>query len=204
MYNAYPSGYASYTERCGAFKTDILKQILIITIMFSFFGCNNKTEELPYFGTITLSNTRDYEVDNIKINDNNVSIDLNFELDKINRKTLSNVRSILENLESIDKQNQNKFRNYISEDGMVREYYNFYIEGYDSKQLNDYLKKADQNLPMELRLLNATKLKRVGIYPYSPSFFAVLDYKVFDEYSDQILVVVLNEKGEIEKITVES
>ena len=87
---------------------------------------------------------------------------------------------------------------------MVREYVNFYIEGYDSQQLNDYLNDADQNLPIELRLLNATKLKRVGIYPDSPNFFTVLDYKVFDKYSDQILVVVLNEKGEIEKITVES
>ncbi len=190
--------------------------------MFSFFGCNkknksnlnekngiesgtnNETEELPFFGTITLSNARDYEVDNVKINDNNVSIDLNFELEKINPKSLKSVRNILENLESIDRQNQNEFRNYISEDGMVREYFNFYIEGYDSQQLNDYLNNTDQNLPIELRLLNATKLKRVGIYPDSPSFFAVLDYKVFEEYSDQILVVVLNEKGKIEKITVES
>ena len=172
--------------------------------MFSLFSCNNKTEELPYFGTITLSDARDYEVENIKINDNNVSIDLNFELDKINRKTLIGVRDILENLESIDKKNQNEFRNYISEDGMIREYFNFYIEGYESQQLNDYLKDADQNLPMELRLLNATKLKRVGIYPDSPNFFAVLDYRVLAEYSDQILVVILNEKGEIQKITVES
>ncbi|MBW8244032.1 DUF2004 domain-containing protein [Muricauda oceani] len=181
-----------------------MKQILIIAIMFSFFGCKNKTEELPYFGTITLSNARDYEIENIKINNNNVSIDLNFELDKINRKTLSNVRSILESLESIDKQNQNKFRNYISEDGMVQDYFNFYIQEYDFQQLNNYLNDADQSLLIELRLLNATKLKRVGIYPDSPSSFAVLDYKVFDEYSDQILVVVLNEKGEIEKITIES
>lgn len=172
--------------------------------MFSFFGCKNKTEELPYFGTITLSNARDYEVENIKINDNIISIDLNFELDKINRKALSNVRNILENLESIDKKNQNEFRNYITEDGMVREYFNFYIEGYDSQQLNDYLNDADQNLPIELQLLNAIKLKRVGIYPDSSNFFTVLDYKVFDKYSDQILVVVLNEKGEIKKITVES
>lgn len=53
---------------------------------------------------------------------------------------------------------------------MVREYFNFYIEGYKSQQLYDYLKDADQNLPMELRLLNVTKLKRIGIYPESPFF----------------------------------
>lgn len=65
-----------------------MKQILIIIFMFSLFSSNNKTEELTYFGTITLSDVRDYQVENIKINDNNVSINLNFELDKINRKTL--------------------------------------------------------------------------------------------------------------------
>ena len=107
--------------RCSAFKTNIVKQILIVIIMFSFFGCgkNNKsksneknaseteiksgTEMLPFFGEITLSNARGYEIDDVKINDNIVSIDLNFEEDKINPESLKSVRKILNNISDIDK-----------------------------------------------------------------------------------------------------
>jgi hypothetical protein len=186
--------------------------------MFSFFSCNknkksetdkqnvivNKTEELPFLGTITLSNARDYEVDNVKINNNNVSIDLNFDGDEINPETLKNVRSILENIENIDKKIKKEFREYIEEEGMVREYFNFYIEGHEPQILRDYLKDTDQNLTTELQLLSITELNRIGFYPDSSKYIAVLDYRVLIEYSDQILVVLLNEKGEIEKITIES
>jgi hypothetical protein len=190
--------------------------------MLSFFGCNKKnkskqnrensiesqidkkTEDLPFFGTITLSNARDYEVDDIKINDNSTSIDLNFEGDEINPKSLKSVRNILDNIEDIEKMVKNEIRKYITQDGMVKEYFQYHIEEIDSQILKNYLKDTDQNLTTELQLLSKTKLKRLGFYPDSPKFFAVFDYRVLSEFSDDILVVCLNEKGEIEKITVES
>ncbi len=190
--------------------------------MFSFFSCNknnksksnnknitesginSESELLPYFGEITLSNARDYEIDDIKINDNNVSIDLNFEEDKINPESLKNVRNILNNIEDIEKTIKNKIREYIDQDGMVKEYYKYHIEEIDSQTISNYLKDADQNLTTELQLLSKTKLKRIGFYPDSPKFFAVFDYRVLSDFSDDILVVVLNGNGEIEKITVES
>ncbi|WP_299150341.1 DUF2004 domain-containing protein [uncultured Dokdonia sp.] len=199
-----------------------MKQILIVIIMFSFFSCNknnksksnnknitesginSESELLPYFGEITLSNARDYEIDDIKINDNNVSIDLNFEEDKINPESLKNVRNILNNIEDIEKTIKNKIREYIDQDGMVKEYYKYHIEEIDSQTISNYLKDADQNLTTELQLLSKTKLKRIGFYPDSPKFFAVFDYRVLSDFSDDILVVVLNGNGEIEKITVES
>jgi len=213
---------ASYTNRCDTFKTNIVKQILIVIIMFSFFSCNknnksksdgknitenginSKTEELPFFGTITLSNARDYEVDNIKINDNNVSIDLNFEGDKISPKSLKNVRNILTSIADIEKKIKNEILQYINEEGIVNFYYKYHIEEIDAQILNDYLRDTDQNLTTELQLLSKTKLKRIGFYPDSPKSFAVFDYRVLSEFSDQILVVVLDKNGGIERITMES
>jgi len=190
--------------------------------MFSFFSCikknksksndknrtesriNKETEELPFFGTITLSNARDYEVDNIKINDNSVSIDLNFENDQISSKSLISVRNILNNIADIERKNKSQILEYIDEEGMVKEYFNFHVEEIDPQTLNDYLKDADQNLTTELQLLSKTKLKRIGFYPDSPKSIAVFDYRVLSELSDEILVVVLDENGEIKRITIES
>ena len=190
--------------------------------MFSFFSCNkknksnlnekneiesgtnNETEELPFFETITLSNARDYEVDNVKINDNNVSIDLNFELDKINPKSLKSVRNILSNIEDIENKIKKQLLEYIDDEGMVKEYYKFHIEEVDAQVLSDYLKGADQSQTTELQLFRKTKLKRIGFYPDSPKSIAVFDYRVLYDFSDEILVVVLDENGEIERITIES
>ncbi len=184
--------------------------------MFSFFGCNpkqnqknkskitNVTENLPFFGQISRSHGGYYEVENVKINDNIVSIDLNFEGDKINPKTLENVRMILNNIEIIDKKVKNIFRDYMDEKGMVSEYYKFHIEEIDNKTLEDFLKDTNQNLTKELQLLSKTKLTRIGLSPNSPKFLTVLDYRVSSELSADILVVFLNDKGGIERITIES
>ncbi len=190
--------------------------------MFSFFGCgkNNKsksneknaseteiksgTEMLPFFGEITLSNARGYEIDDVKINDNIVSIDLNFEEDKINPESLKSVRKILNNISDIDKKIKKQILEYLDEDGVVKEYFKFHIDEIDSETLNDYIKDTDQNLSIELRLFSKTKLKRIGFYPDSPKSIAVFDYRVFSELSDEILVIVLDRNGEIEKITIES
>ena len=190
--------------------------------MFSFFGCNkknksnsdeksgienhtnNETEELPFFGTITLSNARDYEVDNVKINDNSVSIDLNFDGDQISPKSLKSVRNVLKNIEVIENKIKNQILEYIDEEGMVKEYYKFHIEEIDEQVLSDYLKDADKSLTTELQLLNKTKLNRIGFYPDSSKSIVVLDYRVLSDFSDEILVVVLDEHGEIERITIES
>ena len=190
--------------------------------MFSFFSCNknkksksndknitesginSETELLPYFGEIKLSNVRDYEIEDIKINENSVSIDLNFEGDKIDPKSLRSVRNILDNISEIEKNIKNQMLEYIDEEGMVNEYFKFHIEEIDAQTLNDYLKDTDPKSTTKLQLLSKTKLKRIGFYPDSPKSIAVFDYRVLYEFSDEILVVVLDENGEIERITIES
>jgi hypothetical protein len=185
--------------------------------MFSFLSCfknkksktvnqeiENKTEELPFFGTITLSNARDYEIDNVKINENIVSIDLNFENEKINPETLNYIRNILDNIQDIENEVKSEIREYVNQDGMVKEYFKYHIEEIETQELKNYLKDTDQNLTTELKLFSKLELKRIGFFPDSPKFSAILDYRVAIEFSDDILVVILNEKGEIEKITVES
>ena len=159
---------------------------------------------LPYFGKITLTNARDYEIDDVKINNNIVSIDLNFEEDKIKPESLKSVRKILNNISDIEKKIKKEILEYIDEEGMVKEYFKFHIEEINSETLNDYLKDTDQNLSTELRLFSKTKLKRIGFYPDNPKSIAVFDYRIFSELSDEILVVVLDKNGEIEKITIES
>jgi len=190
--------------------------------MFTFFGCNKynssksneeklsqsktkkETEMLPYFGKITLSDSSYYEIDDVKINSSIVSIDLNFSENKINPKALKSVTNILNNVSNIEKKIRQQLLKYTDEEGMVKEYFKIHIQEIDSQTLNDYLKDTDQNLSIELRLLSKTKLVRIGFYPDSPKSFAVFDFRVLSDFSDEILVVVLDKNGEIERITIES
>jgi len=187
--------------------------------MFSFFSCNNKskpdkqhkttieitneTVKLRFFEEIDLSNARDYEVD-IKLNDNDVSIDLNFEGDKIDPKTLIGIQNILANLEDFEKSLRKQIRENYDHNGIAKGYIDFHIEELDPKELKDYLKTSDPNLSVPLQLLSKTKLNRIGFYPEYPTFYAIFDYRVSSELSDDILVVWVNENGEIEKMGIES
>ena len=47
-------------------------------------------------------------------------------------------------------------------------------------------------------------LNRIGFYPHDAQHYAVFDYTLGEEYTDYLLVVVLNDAGEIEYITMES
>ena len=74
---------------------------------------------------------------------------------------------------------------------------------------NGTLDSCDKNLPIDRQILSALKLNRIGIYPEyenieDEEYYAIWDYILDDEISDQILVIVTDKNGEIVDITWES
>ena len=102
--------------------------------------------------------------------------------------------------EKIDKEIIKDFEN----DGITKEWVDFHSEELiESIEENGTLDSCDKNLPVDRQILSALKLNRIGIYPKYEDY-AVWDYILDDEISDEILVIVTDKDGEIIDITWES
>lgn len=102
--------------------------------------------------------------------------------------------------EKIDKEIIKDFEN----DGITKEWIDFHSEELiESIEENGTLDNCDKNLPIDRQILSALKLNRIGIYPEYEDY-AVWDYILDDEISDEILVIVTDKNGEIVDITWES
>lgn len=102
--------------------------------------------------------------------------------------------------EKIDKEIIKDFEN----DGITKEWVDYHSEELmESIEENGTLDSCDKNLPIDRQILSALKLNKIGIYPKYEDY-AVWDYILDDEISDQILVIVTDKNGEIVDITWES
>ena len=178
--------------------------------MFSLFGCNKaksqekKVAELPLFGEIRLNPTKDYET-TTDLNNQKVRLDLNFDSDEIKDSgILSGVKQILENLAEFDKKAKKEIASDFSKNGTVFEYIEHHLSELNETQIAELLKSSDKTLNDKQNLLAKIKLHRVGFYPEKENGIAIFDYTIGKEFTDYLIVVEINENGEIVDIRTES
>ena len=176
--------------------------------MFSLFGCNNaksqekKVAELPLFGEVRLNPTRDNET-TTELNNQKVRLDLNFDSDEIKDVgILSGVQRILENLSEFDKKAKKKILFDFSKNGTVFEYIEHHLSELNKTQISELLKSSDKTLSDEQNLLAIIKLHRIGFYPENG--ITIFDYTIGKKNTDYLIVVEINENGEIVDIRTES
>ncbi len=178
--------------------------------MFSLFGFNkaksqeNKVTELPLFGEIRLNPTKDYET-TTDLNNQKVKLDLNFDSDEIkDAGILSGVNRILENLDEFDKKAKIEITSDFYKNGTVLEYIEHHLSELNETQIADLLKSSDKTLTEKQNLLAKLKLHRIGFYPENKNGFAIFDYTIGKEFTDYLIVVEINENGQIVDIRTES
>ena len=178
--------------------------------MFSLFGCNKaksqakKVTELPFFGEIRLNPTRDNEAIT-EINNQKVRLDLNFDSDEIKDiGILSGVKQVLENLAEFDNKAKTEITSDFSKNGTVLEYMEHHLSELNEVQISELLKTSDKTLTDKQNLLSKLKLHRIGFYPENVNEIAIFDYTIGKEFTDYLIVVAINKKGEIIDIRTES
>jgi hypothetical protein len=161
---------------------------------------------LPHFEPLDLESLDSYYDAQIQYNGNEVDLDLNFWGEPITPARLDLVKNILENLKGFDSKN----RQYIDQDfadesaDTVKTYLDFHLTELDEEDLARFV---DYNNPItpEQQLINALKLVRVGFYPdEGEDQIAVFDYSLGNDITDHLVVIFINEKGEMDHITMES
>ena len=163
---------------------------------------------LPHFGKLEIENLEEYYNVDIEFNGKEIQIDLNFENKTIDTATFDKINNFIENIEKFDKQNQDYIKNDFGDENgeTVKEYVTFHVEELG----NDFLEQIDissDNTDKEQAFLTKLYLTRVGLYPdgkYDTSYFAVFDYTVNKDLTDQLIVVNTDENGNLDHLSWES
>lgn len=157
--------------------------------------------KVRFFGDIDIN--EDYQETTIHLGERDIQLDLNLE------EVVGKKNWVVEYDEYVSKLAiyKEKIEKKINEDfddwGLTKEWIDWHIEEFDKPLIENLTKEVDKNLPIDERLLSVINLVRVGIYPEYEGY-AIWDFMLDGDVSDEILVVVTDNKGEIVDITWES
>ena len=158
--------------------------------------------DIKYFKNVDFNS--DYLETTIEFQNREIQLDINTDAvlgkDSWVKKYEEYISKLETFKEKIDKEIIKDFEN----DGITKEWVDYHSEELmESIEENGTLDSCDKNLPIDRQILSALKLNRIGIYPKYEDY-AVWDYILDDEISDEILVIVTDKNGEIVDITWES
>lgn len=158
--------------------------------------------DIKYFKNINFNS--DYLETTIEFQNREIQLDINTDAVLGENNWVKEYEEYISKLEifkeKIDKEIIKDFEN----DGVTKEWIHFHSEELmESIEENGTLDNCDKSLPIDRQILSALRLRRIGIYPEYEDY-AVWDYILDDEISDEILVIVTDKNGEIVDITWES
>jgi hypothetical protein len=161
---------------------------------------------LPYFGNLPTENLEEYYDVDIELNGNEIQVDLNFEHQTVDTLILDKVKNFIEKLEKFDELNKTYILNdYNDEDGdTVKFYLEHHLEEVDKEELTKLVNFDDTITEPEQQLLSKLKLVRVGLYPDNEDNFAIFDYSIGKDITDQLVVINTDENGQLDYMTMES
>lgn len=161
---------------------------------------------LPYFGNLPTENLEEYYDVDIELNGNEIQVDLNFEHQTVDTLILDKVKNFVEKLEKFDKLNKTYILNdYNDENGdTVKFYLEHHLEEVDKEELTKLVNFDDTITEPEQQLLSKLKLVRVGLYPDNEDNFAIFDYSIGKDITDQLVVINTDENGQLDYMTMES
>ena len=149
------------------------------------------TYKLLYFGKITLSEDDDYhEIEDVVINDCQVSINIDCMGETPTKAEVADIQKVLASLPEIDKQVHKT---------IAEEYHSN-----TASHVKDYVDLVEDVAEEQGEaLLSLIKLTNVCILT-DATVFAVLDYTIGEDLTDEILAVGLDREGKITSFSIES
>lgn len=162
-----------------------------------------------YFGEIDATNLEECYESEIKLNNTDVEIDIWFEEeDKIDETTIKKADLFLDKIISYQQIAQNTLDEDIKNNNVVKEYLEFHLEELDASELSKFNVDTSDDIEKQMKqLYQKIKLVRVGLYPtyaFGCEEFAVFDFTLSRDITDQLLVVKTSDKGDVLELTTES
>jgi hypothetical protein len=164
------------------------------------------TIKLPYFGILDANALDEYYDTGFDFNNIEVQIDLNFDDKTIDIKRLEAVKHFIENIRIHDINNKKHLQlDFNDTTGKtVRPYIEQHLEELGTDDLTELIGSNTKTADQPKLLLNQLHLIRVGLYPASKEQFAVFDYSIGKELTNQLVVIDTDENGNLYYMAIES
>lgn len=158
--------------------------------------------DIKYFKNVNFNS--DYLETTIEFQNREIELDINTDAVLGENNWVKQYEEYISKLETFKEKIDKEIIKDFEKNGVTKEWVDFHSEELiESIEENGTLDNCDKNLPIDRQILSALKLNRIGIYPEYEDY-AVWDYILDDEISDEILVIVTDKNGEIVDITWES
>lgn len=162
--------------------------------------------QLPVFDQIDLDDLDEYYKGTVELAGKTVDIDLNFDETSIEDTVAGTINQMLSTLPDLREATYRTVaEHYEAGSEAVKNYFSDLLgAGTTEEKKAAMLNGADKSLSEEQQLLSNLYLKRVGFYPDDAENFVIFDYTIGDEYSHDLLVVVLNAQSAVAEVTLET
>ena len=152
------------------------------------------THLTKFFGEINFEKLEEWYETELELNGKTVevSITVSTKSKTLDKNDIQRVEDYVENLQS----NEESIRLLIQADfmgkGETKDYIDTQIENQDKEDIADLIKTADKKLSKKEKLLSVLTLLRIVFYPEKEDkIFAVFDYTIDEELTDDLLAVKL-------------
>lgn len=159
-----------------------------------------------FFGEIDFEKLEEWYETELELNGKTVevSITVSTASKSLDKDDLQKVDDYIETLYS----NEESVRLFIQEDfkkkGETKDYIDNQIEEQDKEDIADLIRNADKKLSKKEKLLSVLVLLRIVFYPEKEdNMFAVFDYTINEELTDDLLAVKLYKNNNV-RIDIES
>ena len=162
--------------------------------------------KILHIGILDSSSLDEYYDVDIELNNSQVQIDLNFSGKSIDEKRLEIVNHFIENIRIHDLNNKKYIaRDFNDPEGdTVRFYIDHHVEELATDDLYELIGTGAKTVDQPVLLLKKLRLVRVGLYPDSEKEFAVFDYSLGKELTNDLVVLFTDENGNLDYMTMES
>lgn len=157
--------------------------------------------KLRFFGDIDIN--KEYHETKIHLNDRDIVLDLNLDEVIGEKDWVLQYDEYVSKLSVFRERIEEKLNEDFDEWGITKEWIDWHIEELDKQDIERLITGIDPKLPVDEKIFTALNLVRVGIYPKYEEY-AIWDFMLDKKISNQILVVVTDNQGNILDITWES
>jgi hypothetical protein len=158
---------------------------------------------LPYFGEIDLISESSYDA-TTEFESRKVRLDLNLDRKPVDIAKLSYVKSCLDDLPNIISMARKAIRADFDNDGIAKDYITQHLEQFDEATLVDLFQGTEAIVAPTEKLFTKIHFKRIGFYPDSGTHSTVIDFTVGRDYTQYLIVVFMDDRGNISSVDMES
>lgn len=160
-------------------------------------------KNITYFGEIEISSPEKRNEGKVSIDNCLIELDLNFYNGVPKHDWVKEYEDYILNLLQHKNTVEAAFMTDYEDGEETKEYVDFHLEELDASEIDKVLADTDASKSKEERLLSSLKLVRVGFYPCEENY-AVWDYTIGRDITDQLVVVNTDNKGKIRYVTMEN